>query len=162
MPLTKPTVGGSTDIWGTILNDALDYLDGLISTNTTDIAARLPLAGGTMTGRLTAKTESMARVDVATTSGDTTFDLSAGNFFTVAPTGISNWIFSNIPAGTIATAWIVKVTNPGAFAFTFAASIKWPSATVPTFTAAGVDYILFITDDAGATIRATMLMKDSR
>jgi hypothetical protein len=50
--LQKPAVLGDPDVWGQALNGNSDTLDTTIKTAQTNIAAKVPLAGGTMTGPL--------------------------------------------------------------------------------------------------------------
>jgi hypothetical protein len=159
MDITKPLVGGSSGSWGSVLNTALDAIVTQINKSIASIANKLPLDGGTLTGRLIAKSESMVRVDLGSLAGGITFDLSDGNYFTVTCTAATTWTFDSIPAGALATGWIVKVTNGGAYTIAFAAggAIHWPGGVMPTLTVAGTDTLVFITDNDGATIRASVL-----
>lgn len=50
--INMPTVGADTDTWGTELNDALELFDGYVFTNQTNLAGKLNLTGGTLTGIL--------------------------------------------------------------------------------------------------------------
>lgn len=123
---TKPTVGGSQDAWGTILNTALDDIDTDLKTvddaavaaqadATTGIAdaatadgkavaaqatadAALPKAGGVMTGQLDAKTGTLAYATQATASGDLTFNMNTANVHQINLTGdATNMTPSNVP-----------------------------------------------------------------
>ncbi len=161
----EPVVGGDTDTWGAILNETLDNLNDRIDEHTGTIAEKAPLAGATMTGRLTVKTESMTRVDLGSVSGDITLDLSAGNYFMFTLVGAGNIIVSNIPSGTIATGFLARIVNPGAFALTFESGdikYKWPGGIVPAFTVSGIDTLLFLTDNNGDSIRSSVLLSNSR
>lgn len=167
MPLTKPTVGGSTNSWGQLLNDSLDFLNGAIVDINVFADTLLPRAGGLVTGRLITTTESMGRVELAATSGTITVDLALGNYFMIpALTGNCNIVFANIPTGIVATGWLIRIINPGAFAITWDSAnprIKWPGGVVPApFTAAGIDTFLCITDNNGDSIRIALLLRDSK
>lgn len=158
----KPDVGGSSNAWGGILNTALDDADASLKAVDNVAAAALPKAGGTLTGRVTTKTESMTRVDKGNVSGAVSLDLNNGNYFTMTLTGNITLSFANIPAGTIATGWIVKMVNGGAHVITWPATVDWNGGVIPTFTASGVDTLLFLTDDDGVSVRASLLQQDSR
>ncbi len=160
-----PVVGGDTDNWGAILNETLDNLNDRIDEHTADIAEKASIDGETFTDRIVVKTESMTRVDLGSVSGDVEIDLADGNYFMLEMTGATNLQIANIPSGTIATGFIVRIINPGAFALTFEDGdirFKWPGGIVPSFTVSGIDTLVFITDNNGDSIRASRLFANSR
>ena len=91
-------------------------------------------------------------------SGATTINLLNGNFFSATIGGATTWTFSNPLASPNACGFVIELTNGGAYAITWPAAVKWPSATAPTLTAAGVDVLVFITDDGGTTWRGIASM----
>ena len=58
--------------------------------------------------------------------------------------------------------FVLQLTNGGAAGQIWPTSVDWPAATGPTLTAAGVDILVFVTDDAGVTWRGSLAIKDSR
>ena len=91
-------------------------------------------------------------------SGATTINLLNGNFFSATVAGATTWTFSNPLASPNACGFVIELTNAGAYAITWPAAVKWPSATAPTLTAAGVDVLVFITDDGGTAWRGIASM----
>lgn len=91
-------------------------------------------------------------------SGATTINLLNGNFFSATVAGITTWTFSNPLVSPNACGFVIELTNAGAYAITWPAAVKWPSGTAPTLTAAGVDVLVFITDDGGTTWRGVASM----
>lgn len=158
----KPDVGGSNGAWGTILNTALDLIDTTIKAVSDVASAALAKAGGTMTGLLALKTSSAARVDKGGISGAQALDLSAAQCYTATIGGVTTFSFTNVPAGTVTSGVVLKLTNPGAFAITWPASVKWPSGSAPTFTAAGVDVVVLVSADNGTSWQGTLAIKDAR
>ena len=59
--------------------------------------------------------------------------------------------FSNPPASGDFGAFVLELTNGGAFTVTWPASVDWPGGTAPTLTASGVDQLVFTTRDGGTT-----------
>lgn len=157
----KPTVGGSDGAWGQTLNDTVDAIDAQMKTTSDVATSALPKAGGTMTGQVNVKTATLARVDKGSVSGATPLDLSAGNYFTLTPTGPTTLSFTNVPTGAFTTAVILKITNGGAN-ITWPAGTKWPGGTSPTLTASGIDIVVMMTDDDGTTWRAMVAGYDIR
>jgi molybdopterin-binding protein len=155
LSIVDPTVGGDNGSWGTKLNTALDAIVAFVNTLETAVAARLPLIGGAMTGRLDLKTETVARVDKGSVSGAVSLDLAAGGYFTATITGAATFSVTNAPAGTFAYGFLLRLTNPGAGALGFPAGTKWPGGSAPAFTVSGVDLLSFVTDDNGTTWRAS-------
>ena len=79
------------------------------------------------------------RLDLGNITGTATMDLSQSNDFTAS----------------------LSLVNGGAYTLTYT-NAKYPSATAPTLSAAGIDTITFVTYDNGTTWRGNVIMKDSR
>jgi len=87
----------------------------------------------------------------------TTVDLSLARVFTGTNSQISTIAFSNVPATfpngavvPVVRIWLV-LTNAGAFAITFPASVNWLKGAAPQFRASGVDIVELVTRDGGTT-----------
>jgi hypothetical protein len=91
-----------------------------------------------------------------------TVNLASGNYVTATVTGAVTLTFTTGIASTNTSGFILQLTNGGAFAITWPASVKWPGATAPTLTASGVDILSFITPDAGTNWYAVASMLDVR
>lgn len=159
----KPDVASESGAWGADLNaifDAIDLecdvLEDAAAAAQVTANAALSKAGGTMTGRATMFTESKKRLDSGSISGAQALDLSAAEVFTATISGSTTFSIANVPAGTIATAIILLLTNGGGFTTVFPASFKWPGGVVPTLTGSGgKDLIAAVTFDGGTTWFAT-------
>lgn len=87
----------------------------------------------------------------------TTVDLSLARVFTGTVNAISTIAFSNVPAtfpnGAVVPAvriWLL-LTNAGAFAITWPASVSWLKGAAPAFRASGVSIVELVTRDGGTT-----------
>jgi hypothetical protein len=118
----------------------------------------LPLTGGTLTGILNIHSYTLKRIAMSST----TVDLAEGNYFSYTVASTTTLDFSNTPSGTVSSGFVLELTNGGVAAVTFPASVKWAGGTAPTLTAAGVDVLVFITDDNGTTWRGAAAMIDSK
>lgn len=138
-------------------------MDSTVKTIENLANARLPLAGGTLSGRLDAKTATMVVQTLAPISGTLAIDISTAQYiiFTLgANATISS--FSNPPPANLAVGIILRITNGGSAVLTWPGSVKWVSGTTPTLTVAGIDMLAFLTDDGGTTWRGLVLGKDIR
>ena len=151
--MKKPDVGSESGIWGGDVNTNLDTIDSTMFTNQSNIALALPLAGGTMTGVIKTKGEAETVNVKGNISGAVSFDLSLGQFITCTVTGaVTSVTFTNIPTTGFAVPIILKITNgQSSGAWTWGAAYKWPSATQPVMSSAGVDILSLVTHDAGTT-----------
>lgn len=95
-------------------------------------------------------------------SGSTTVNMESGNYVSATAVGAVNWNFTNPPTGSRLGSIILELTNGGSYTQYWPASVKWPSGAAPSLIAAGVDVLVFITDDGGINWRGAISMSDSR
>ena len=88
---------------------------------------------------------------VGNTGSTETFDLNEANFFSATLDQASTFTFSDPPASGDFGCFVLELTNGGAFAITWPASVDWPGGTAPTLTASGKDQLVFTTRDGGTT-----------
>ena len=156
--LTIPTDGGSSGVWGDILNDALEDVDAKADVG---VSARLKKSGGTMTGRVDLHSTSSITIAKGTLAASDSLDLAAGNVFVATATGPTTLSFTNVPTSGM-VGFLLILTGGGAN-MTWPASVKWPSGVAPTLTASpGIDVLAFITVNGGTTWRGNVVMYDSR
>ena len=146
---------------GSVTNAELQYINSLSSNAQTQITARLPLAGGTMSGETIFADQLVTRPvlkDYAETSsaegnvtGTVNIDMVYGNVVTATiVTGATTLNFINPPATGKAGTITLFLTNGGSQTVTWDPQIDWAGGTAPTLTAAGIDVLTFITVDEGA------------
>ena len=149
---------------GSVTNAELQYINSLSSNAQTQITARLPLAGGTMSGEINAADQLVTRPEIkdysetynaSSGSGTVDLDLSTGNVFQhTASGGNVTFVFSNPPAsgsgGSFTLKWIQDSSDRTA---TWPGTADWAGGTAPTRTsgAGKVDRFTLVTCDAGAT-----------
>lgn len=148
---SKPTVGGSGGAWGTLLNTIVDDIDSQVHTVDVTAAAALPMAGGTMTGQLALKTETLGFVDAGSVSGAHTFDCSAAQAFAATMTAALSPSFSNVPSSGVLFGVLLWLTNGGSAAITWPSGMQFPDGAPPVLTNSGTDVLAFFTRDGGTT-----------
>jgi hypothetical protein len=84
-------------------------------------------------------------------------DCNAATIFTKTITANSALTVSNVPASGTSAAFILELTNGGAFAITWWSGVKWSAGIAPTLTASGVDLLGFYTINGGSTWRGLTL-----
>ena len=176
---TLPVVAGSTNIWGTIVNDMLGdpgsvvpNIDADLQTvkdtadATTIVAnAALPRAGGIMTGLLEEHSATLKTVDLAAASGSVAMNLALANFFLAQPVAATatQYVFSNVPAiADVASIVFLQVLAGGASIVTWDAAIIWPSAIIPALSTLGTDIVGLVTPDQGTTWYGSLAQRDVR
>ena len=119
------------------------------------------LTGATMAGELACADQIVSRPTlkdyaiegqaVGNTGATRTLDLNDANFFSATLDQACTFTFSDPPASGDFGAFVLELTNGGAFVATWPAAVDWPGGVAPTLTAAGVDQLVFTTRDAGTT-----------
>jgi hypothetical protein len=88
---------------------------------------------------------------IGNTGGTRTLDLTVANFFSATLNQACTFTFSNPPASGDFGTFVLELTNGGAFAITWPASVDWPGGSAPTLTTSGKDQLVFTTRDGGTT-----------
>lgn len=90
-------------------------------------------------------------VAIGNTGASRTIDFETGNFFSATLDQACTFTFSNPAASGDFCGFSLALTNGGAFAITWPASVDWPGGVAPILTAAGLDLLVFVTYDGGTT-----------
>jgi hypothetical protein len=101
--------------------------------------------------RATLKDYAIEGSAIGNTGGTRTIDLAVANFFSATLDQACTFTFSNPPASGDFGAFVLELTNGGAFVITYPASVDFPGGVAPTLTASGVDQLVFTTRDGGTT-----------
>jgi hypothetical protein len=101
-------------------------------------------------------------VSLGGVAGAQAIDFSAASSFAATVTGAVTWSFTNPPASGAYCGFVLELTNGGVGVQTWPASVKWPGGAAPTLSPSGVDVLVFLTRDGGATWRGVLSMSDSR
>jgi hypothetical protein len=128
-----------------------DGTDADISINITPKGTGAVALADAILSRPTLKDYAVEGVAIGNAGATRTFDLTAGNFFSVTIDQATTFTFSNPPASGDFGCFVMEITNGSAFVITFPASVDWPGGTAPSLTASGVDQLVFTTRDGGTT-----------
>jgi len=158
---TTPTVGGDAGSWGTILNDAIDDIDSDLDAVKTTADAAMPKAGGTFTGQIKTKAETLTGVNKSSMSGATELDLDDGDCFYGTVTAAITVTVANWPSSGTFEFVLFEITDGGSETVTWPGAIAWHENTEPTLQASGVDAIILYSRDGGTTIRGVHVYTDA-
>jgi hypothetical protein len=88
---------------------------------------------------------------IGATGATATIDMEVANFFSATIDEACTFTFSNPPTSGDFGTFVLELTNGGAFAITYPASVDFVGGVAPTLTASGVDQLVFTTRDGGTT-----------
>lgn len=136
---------------------------GSVAATTLSASALATLsAGANIAGRSRLDAADMKIQALGAGSGARTLDQSVANYFSATVSGATAFTFSNPPAAGFAGAFMLELTNGGAFAVSWPTSVRWSGGVAPALTTSGVDVLVFFTDDSGANWRGSVAIKDSK
>jgi hypothetical protein len=87
-------------------------------------------------------------------------DLSAGNYFTKTISGTTTFTVSNVASSGDVAAFVLILTNAGAYTVNYFSGVTWAGGTAPTLTSSGTDILAFFTINGGTTWRGLLLALD--
>jgi len=146
---------------GTVTNAELQYINSLSSNAQTQITARLPLSGGTMSGETIFADQLVTRPTIKdysetktalTAAATVDIDLEDGNVFTLTADQNTTFTFSNpSPTGKSCAFTLVWTQDSSDRTITWPATVDWAGGSAPDVTSGSgkIDIYTFFTMDAG-------------
>jgi hypothetical protein len=101
-----------------------------------------------------------AEREVASSLSGTSIDVAIANYFYKTISGNTTFTVTGTPTSGIAQAFVLELTNAGAYTITWFANLTFPGGTAPTLTASGRDVLAFFTRDGGTTWSGFVVGKD--
>lgn len=131
----------------------------VLTSNGTTWSSTTPAAGvslsvaNTWTARqtLSAGADITSEREKAVSLAAAAIDLNTGNYFYKTIAANTTFTVTNVPANLTAQAFILELTNAGAYTITWFAGLTFVGGTPPTLTASGRDVLSFFTRDGGTT-----------
>jgi len=90
-----------------------------------------------------------AQITARAVTTDGVLNVATTNFWELTVDAAKTISFTGVPAGTFASHIILKLINGAAFTVTFPGSVTWLGNGIPTFKAAGVDFVVLWTNNNG-------------
>jgi hypothetical protein len=146
---------------GTVTNAELQYINSLSSNAQTQITARLPLAGGTMSGETIFADQLVTRPTikdyaetktVLSAAATVDIDLEDGNVFTLTADQNTTFTFSNpSPTGKSCSFTLIWTQDSSDRTIAWPSTVDWAGGSAPDVTSGSgkIDVYTFFTLDAG-------------
>lgn len=97
---------------------------------------------------------------VGNTGSSENFNMNKGRTITATVDENTTLLFSNFLASGYEDGCTLYLTNGGAFTIIWDTDVDWGDGTAPTLTAAGLDVLMFTTNDSGTTIYGFLVKLD--
>ena len=146
---------------GTVTSTEFQYINSLSSNAQTQLTARLPLAGGTMSGETVFADQLATRAEMKDYSETKTAlspaasvacDISTGNVFTLTADQNTTFTFTNpSPTGKSCAFTLIWTQDSSDRTITWPGTVDWAGGSAPDVTSgsAKIDVYTFFTIDAG-------------
>jgi hypothetical protein len=146
---------------GSVTNAELQYINSLSSNAQTQITARLPLAGGTMSGETIFADQLVTRPTikdyaetktVLSAAATVDIDLEDGNVFTLTADQNTTFTFSNpSPTGKSCSFTLIWTQDSSDRTIAWPSTVDWAGGSAPDVTSGSgkIDVYTFFTLDAG-------------
>lgn len=143
-----------------------------LGTMSTQDASNVAITGGSLSNtpvdfqdqlatRPTLKDYAVQGQVLGTVSSNTSINLANANFFTATANANLTFSFSNASAANTLSGVVLALTNGGAYTLGWT-NVDWSGGSAPTLTTAGLDILVFVTYDAGATWHGMAASLDSK
>jgi len=146
---------------GTVTSAEFQYINSLSSNAQTQITARLPLAGGTMSGETIFADQLVTRPEIKdysetkvalSAAATVDIDLTGGNVFTLTPDQNTTFTFSNpSPTGKSCSFTLIWTQDSSDRTIAWPGTVDWAGGSAPDVTSGSgkIDIYTFFTVDAG-------------
>jgi hypothetical protein len=146
---------------GTVTSTEFQYINSLSSNAQTQLTARLPLAGGTMSGETVFADQLATRPEMKdysetktalSAAASVTCDIANGNVFTLTADQNTTFVFSNpSPTGKSCAFTLVWTQDSSDRTITWPGTVDWAGGSAPDVTSGSgkIDVYTFFTIDAG-------------
>lgn len=157
---TLPTIGGDTGSWGSELNGTLQAIDTAVKAASDLAAAAVPILGGPITGPINVSTSTLALTAKGGISGSQSLNAAVAQAFTFTVTGDLSLSIVGTPSNAnTAFGVILWITNGNSHGISWPSGTRWPSGSVPALSVSGLDVVVLLTKDQGATWGGVVVAK---
>ena len=163
-PLGTPSAGTLTNATGLPLSTGISGLGTGVATflatpSSANLASALTDETGSGSAVFATNPTFVGNKETYIAVAASNIDLNIGTFFSRTISGTTTLTVSNVPSSGTAAAFILELTNAGAFTVNWWTGMTWPGGSLPVLTTSGRDVIGFFTRDGGTTWNGIVLGK---